>query len=47
MNGVSEYLIEYVLSKARVEYGSVRDFIKKTYELSEADIAELNQKYLI
>ena len=46
MNGVSEHLLEYAFSKARVEYGSVREYIVKTYDLSEADIYELKHKYL-
>ena len=46
MNGVSEHLLEYAFSRARVEYGSVREYIKKTFDLSEDDIYELKHKYL-
>ncbi len=46
MNSVSEHLLEYAFSKARVEYGSVQEYIKKTFDLSEDDIYELKHKYL-
>ncbi|MBQ9482785.1 MAG: tyrosine-protein phosphatase [Ruminiclostridium sp.] len=46
INGVQAYLLEFVLSKIRIEYGSVSDFAKESYGLSDDDINELKRIYL-
>lgn len=46
INGVQAYLLEFVLSKIRIEYGSVTGFAKESYGLSDDDIDELKRIYL-
>ncbi len=46
INGVQAYLLEFVLSKIRIEYGSVTAFAKESYGLSDNDIKGLKRIYL-
>ena len=46
INGVQAYLLEFVLSKIRIEYGSVTGFAKESYGLSDDDMNELKRIYL-
>ncbi len=46
INGVQEYLLGFVLSKIRIEYGSVTGFAKESYGLSDDDIKGLKRIYL-
>ncbi len=46
INGVQAYLLEFLLSKIRIECGSVTDFAKEAYGLSDDDIKGLKRIYL-
>ena len=46
INGVQSHMLEFALSKIRIEYGSVADFAKEEYKLSYKDTEELKRLYL-